>query len=172
MASSVASHHSTYVWFFMHAAERSPRDPRLPAQRIRPRPLASGARLVTHRVIVLRDILLASTALTGLLGIIMLVALLEQPILSRIVVSGNLRRVVARAVRTPGFGGFDGVCGLVEFLVAGVVLVVAHGWLVCDGMPLCVATAMPATQGRSPLVSAVEEKSTDRADIARHAVRQ
>jgi len=132
----------------------------------------SGARLVTHRVIVRRDILLASTALTGLLGIVMLVALLEQPILSRIVVSRNLRRVVARAVRTPGFGGFDGVCGLVEFLVAGVVRVVAHGWLVCDAMPMCVATAIPARRRRSSLVSAVGEKSTDRADIARQAVRQ
>lgn len=93
----------------------------------------------------LRHILLTTRSLTGLLGVVMLLALFEQSILPDVIVSRDLGWIVAGASRVLGVCGFRGVGGVIEFLVAGVVLVVTHCWLVCDGMPKREATAMPHT---------------------------
>ncbi|MDZ7630234.1 MAG: hypothetical protein U5K74_02455 [Gemmatimonadaceae bacterium] len=82
---------------------------------------------VVHRMIVARGILRQTRPLALFLGVVVLLTLFEQAILSSIVVARDLRGVVPSARSMLVIGtlrrGLLGVCGMVELLVAGVVLV-------------------------------------------------
>ena len=75
------------------------------------------------RMTVLRDVLLEPRTVTCLVGVIVLLALLEQTILTLVVMPSDLRRVVLGAWRVLRVGRLFLVGRVVQLLVARVVLV-------------------------------------------------
>ncbi len=113
--------------------------------------VSAVARDFISGMIMLCDILGESLPLAFTLRIVVLLAMLKEAILSGIVVTCDLRRVVCWPIamlRVDGFRSrFRCVRRVIELLVARVVLVTAiaftHGSLCGDGIENCRATAMP-----------------------------
>ena len=90
---------------------------------------------VIHRVVMLRDVLRQARPLAFLLRIVMLFAMLEEPVLTRVVMTRDLARVMPRTRAVLRVDGllcrFRFIGCVVQLLVAGVVLIAAVA--VADG---------------------------------------